>query len=83
MVEKAVLKDGSHMLVFENVEWCAEAAAGWVQKWFDGWLADEKFWTEYRSRHSDEDMLRMSKEASMVARMPAGTKRGDFPKGKL
>jgi hypothetical protein len=81
-VEKAVLKDGSHTLVFENVEWCADTAAGWVQKWFDGWLAD-RFWIKYRSRHSDEDMLRMSKEASMVAKMPVGTKRGDFPKRKL
>ncbi|GAM43863.1 toxin biosynthesis protein [Talaromyces pinophilus] len=82
-VEKAILKDGSHMLVFEKVGWCSGTAARWIQKWFNEWLVDEKFWTEYRSRHSDGEMLRFSKEASMVARMPVGTKRGEVLKGKL
>ncbi|KAJ5916067.1 hypothetical protein N7504_000082 [Penicillium tannophilum] len=83
MVEKVVLKGGSHTLVFENVGWCAQTGADWIQKWFDGWMADEKFWSEYQSRQSDAEMLRLSKEANVLAKMPCGTKRGDFPKGKL
>ncbi|KAJ5627653.1 hypothetical protein N7490_009881 [Penicillium lividum] len=82
-VEKAVLKNGSHTLVFENVKWCAETAATWIQKWFSGWLADEKFWSEYQSRHSDGEMLRLSKEAIAIAKIPTGTERGMLLKGKL
>ncbi|KAJ5647099.1 hypothetical protein N7490_003471 [Penicillium lividum] len=83
-VEKAVLPDGEHFLCFQQVGWCASVAGEWVEKWFNGWLADEKFWAEYRSRNSDEDMLRMSEEGMMVMKMRNGTKRGDFPpKGKL
>ncbi|GLA03056.1 hypothetical protein AnigIFM60653_002652 [Aspergillus niger] len=82
-VEKAVLVDGSHTLVFENVGWCAETAAGWIRKWYAGWLKDENFWSEYRSRQSDHDMLRLSKEAVQVAKMPVGAKRGEACKLKL
>lgn len=83
-VEKAVLPEGEHFLCFEQVGWCAGIAGEWVAKWFNGWLADEKFWAEYRSRNSDDDMLRISGEGMMVMKMPNGMKRGDFPpKGKL
>ncbi|KAJ5761193.1 hypothetical protein N7520_008349 [Penicillium odoratum] len=83
MVEKVVLKEGTHSIVCEDVGWCAEVGAGWIQKWFNGWLEDEKFWSVYQSRHSDDEMLRLSKEASISATVPIRTKRGDLPKGKL
>ncbi|KAJ5291897.1 hypothetical protein N7478_001148 [Penicillium angulare] len=82
-VEKAVLEDGEHTFVFDRVGWCAGVSSQWIQKWYNGWLADEKFWKEYRSRHSDENMLRLSEEALLVAKINAGTKREDFPKSKL
>ncbi|KAJ6014417.1 hypothetical protein N7540_009008 [Penicillium herquei] len=85
-VEKAVLPKGEHLICFEQPSWCASVTAEWIQKWFKKWLADEKFWEEYQSRGSDEDMLRISKEGLAAMKMPTMTKRGDFkfpPKGKL
>ncbi|KAE8329395.1 Alpha/beta hydrolase family-domain-containing protein [Aspergillus sergii] len=83
MVEKAVLPNGGHTLVFEQVDWCAERVADWTQRWFRGWLEDEKFWEEYQSRGSDKEGVRMSEEAFQIAQMPVGTKRGEKPKAKL
>ena len=34
MVEKAVLKEGTHLLVLEKVGWCAETAVGWIGRWY-------------------------------------------------
>ncbi|KAK1144344.1 hypothetical protein N8T08_005496 [Aspergillus melleus] len=83
MVEKAVLPNGSHTLVFEQVDWCAQVMADWTERWFQKWLEDEKFWQNYVSRHSDVTMTRMSEEAFQIAQMPVGTKRSEKPKGKL
>lgn len=83
MVEKAVLKDGNHTLVFENPDWCASVTADWVRRWFKGWLEDEKFWREYKSKSSDAEGLRLSKEAFQIAQLPVGTKRTERPKEKL
>ncbi|KAH8691974.1 putative toxin biosynthesis protein [Talaromyces proteolyticus] len=75
MVEKTVLKGGSHTLVLENVDWSAKAAADWVEKWFSRWLADEKFWKEYLSRRSDAEMLKPSQDNLDVFTMAMGTER--------
>ena len=83
MVEKAVLPNGSHTLVFEQVDWCAQVMADWTQRWFQKWLADERFWREYVSRHSEAGMVKMSKEAFQIAQMPVGTKRSEKVIGKL
>ncbi|GAD98777.1 toxin biosynthesis protein [Paecilomyces variotii No. 5] len=83
MVEKAVLPKGNHTLVFENPDWCASVTADWVRRWFKGWLEDEKFWREYKSKSSDAEGLRLSKEAFQIAQLPVGTKRAEKPKGKL
>ncbi|GAB1206084.1 hypothetical protein APSETT445_004765 [Aspergillus pseudonomiae] len=83
MVEKAVLPKGGHTLVFEQVDWCASTVADWTQRWFRGWLEDEKFWEEYQNRGSDAEGVRMSEEAFQIAQMPVGTKRGEKPKAKL
>ncbi|KAK2734201.1 hypothetical protein FQN57_001855 [Myotisia sp. PD_48] len=83
MVEKALLPEGGHTLVFEQVDWCAIVIGNWMQRWFKGWLEDEKFWREYRSRHSDADMIRLSEEAFQIAQMPVGTKRSQKPPAKL
>ena len=83
-VEKAVLLEGEHFLCFQQVGWCANVAGEWVERWFQGWLEDEKFWANYSSRNSDQDELRISEDGMMVMRMPSGTNRKDFPvKGKL
>lgn len=83
MVEKAVLPKGGHTLVFEQIDWCAQVMAGWIERWFRRWLEDEKFWQNYLSRHSDVTMMRMSEEAFQIAQMQVGTKRTEKPKGKL
>ncbi|KAJ5946615.1 hypothetical protein N7454_003454 [Penicillium verhagenii] len=83
-VEKSLLPEGEHFLCFEQIGWCASVAGEWVERWYKGWLADEKFWAEYRSRNSDDNMLRISEEGKIVMKMQSGTIRGDFPpKGKL
>ncbi|KAL4879535.1 Alpha/beta hydrolase family-domain-containing protein [Aspergillus karnatakaensis] len=75
MVERAVLKDGTHTLVFEQVGWCAEVSTDWIGRWYKGWLEDEKFWQGYKSKNSDEQMLRLSDEALKAAQRPMGSKR--------
>ncbi|KAF5866560.1 hypothetical protein ETB97_011445 [Aspergillus alliaceus] len=83
MVEKAVLLKGGHTLVFEQVDWCASTIADWMHRWFQGWLEDERFWQEHRSRHSDAEGIRLSEEAFQIAQMPVGTRRSKKPKPKL
>lgn len=83
MVAKAVLKGGSHVLCFEEIQWCAETAAGWLQKWFQQWLADEKFWSEYQSPNSDEQGLRLSEEAQVSMGLPSSLTKDERLKGKL
>ncbi|OKL57974.1 hypothetical protein UA08_06544 [Talaromyces atroroseus] len=85
MVEKAVLAEGSHTLVFEELDWCASVTADWIQSWFRRWLGDEEFWRGYQSPNSDSEMLRLSDEAFQVAQMSVGTKRTEKAtlKGKL
>jgi hypothetical protein len=84
MVEKAVLDQGSHLMVFEEVNWSATVAADWIGRWFRGWLEDEKFWREYKSKKSDADMLRGTEAWVKVTEFPMFTKRvGGGPKEKL
>jgi hypothetical protein len=85
MVEKTVLPEGSHTLVFEELDWCASVTADWVRRWFRQWLDEEEFWRGYKSRNSDAEMLRLSDEAFQVAQMAMGTKRTERVnlKGKL
>lgn len=79
MVEKVVL-DSSHVLVFEQIDKCAEVAADWVRRWFQGWLEDEKVLAEYKSKRSDADMIRASDAGLQVTRMKWFSKR---PTAKL
>jgi hypothetical protein len=79
MVEKCVF-DASHTIVFEQTDTCAKVAADWVQRWYQGWLANEKVLAEYQSKRSDVDMIRASEATLQVARMKAGSKR---PAAKL
>jgi len=59
-VEKAILPESGHLLVFEDVKECAIVSAEWTMSWFRQWLKDEKFLREYGSRKSDRDMRRGS-----------------------
>lgn len=79
MVEKVVL-DSSHVLVFEQIDKCAEVAADWVRRWFQGWLEDEKVLAEYKSKRSDAHMIRASEAGLQVTRMKWNSKR---PAAKL
>ncbi|KAL4982171.1 Alpha/beta hydrolase family-domain-containing protein [Aspergillus falconensis] len=83
MVEKAVLEEGSHNVVLEEVGWSAEVAADWIRRWYKGWLEDETFWKGYQSKNSDADMLRLSEAAMEAAKKPTGTKRPEVPNPKL
>jgi hypothetical protein len=42
-VAKAVLPEAEHLFCFEHVGWCARVMDEWIEKWFNEWLADEKF----------------------------------------
>ena len=82
-VEKAVIEKGSHLVVFEEVARCAEVASDWIKRWFNGWLEEEKFWREYKSRKSDDDMLRFTDDWIRVANAKKDSKRPGVSKGKL
>ena len=82
-VEKVVLEKGSHLLVFEEVAWCAEVASDWIERWFNRWLEEEKFWREYKNRKSDDDMLRFTDDWIRVANMMQDSRRPGVSKGKL
>ncbi|KAL2833134.1 putative toxin biosynthesis protein [Aspergillus pseudoustus] len=83
MVEKAVLEDGNHNVVYENVRWSAGVAGDWIRRWYAKYLGDERFWSEYRSRSSDAEMLRLSDEALTAAKRPVGTRRKDTLESKI
>ncbi|KAL3480180.1 Alpha/beta hydrolase family-domain-containing protein [Aspergillus californicus] len=83
MVEKAVLPEGSHLLVLEQVGWSASVSADWIGRWYKGWLEDEEFWHGYKSKDSDPEMLRLSEAALEVAQKPTGTKRPERADSKL
>ncbi|RLL96295.1 hypothetical protein CFD26_101286 [Aspergillus turcosus] len=82
MVDKTVSPKGTHLVVFEEVGWCAEVAASWIEKWFGRYLKEEEFWRTYQSKKSDPQMLRNSEASIRVAKMVLGP-RGGVAKGKL
>ena len=57
-VGKAVFEKSGHLLVFEHVDECARVSADWIDQWFRQWLAEEEFHKRYRSKKSDDAMLR-------------------------
>ncbi|RAH75552.1 putative toxin biosynthesis protein [Aspergillus aculeatinus CBS 121060] len=78
-VEKAVLGSGSHMLVVEEVGWCAERMARWLGGWFARYEAEERFWGGYRSKKSEGgEMVRASEEGFEASVGDLGEER---PKG--
>jgi hypothetical protein len=82
MVDKTVLPKATHLVVFEEVGWCAEVAASWIEKWFARYLKEEEFWRTYQSKKSDPEMLRNSEASIRVAKVVIGS-RGGVAKGKL
>ena len=75
MVAKAILEKGSHILVLEDVDWSANVASDWVQKWFSRWTEEEGFWETYQSKRSDAEMLRLSEQAFKVSQLKSVTER--------
>ena len=59
-VEKAVLQGSGHLVVFEKPVESASITAGWIKKWLEQWITEEKIVREYKSKKSDDGMLRMS-----------------------
>ncbi|EAW08565.1 putative toxin biosynthesis protein [Aspergillus clavatus NRRL 1] len=83
MVDKAVSPQGTHLVVFEDVDWCAQVAADWIGRWSQRYLQEEKFWRSYRSKKSDADMLRSSEAALAVAKLMLGASRKEIITSKL
>ena len=61
MVKGQVSQGSGHLVVFEQPAETAGVAADWIQKWFDKWLADERFLQTYESEKSANGMLEVSK----------------------
>lgn len=74
-VGKISIANYGHLIVFENPGEVANAASEWVNKWYDGWQAEEKFWHDYKSKSTEDDMLRMSKAWIEAMKLPAETSR--------
>ncbi|GFG23216.1 toxin biosynthesis protein, putative [Aspergillus udagawae] len=82
MADKTVSPKATHLIVFEEVGWCAEVAATWLEKWFERYLKEEEFWRTYQSKKSDPEMLRNSEASIRVAKVVTGS-HGGIAKGKL
>ena len=74
-VEKSVLQGSGHLVIFEKPDECANVAADWIRRWFDRWSAEEKTLRDYRSKKSDEGMLRMSQAWVDAVKVPVNTPR--------
>ena len=74
-VEKEVLQESGHLVVFEKPDECANVTAAWIDRWFDRWLAEEKILNNYKSKQSDESMLRMSQAWADAVKLPANAPR--------
>ena len=74
-VEKSVLQESGHLVIFEKPGECANVTADWIQRWFDRWLVEERILREHKSRKSDDGMLRMSRAWVDAVRLPANTPR--------
>ena len=59
-VQATVIDKSGHMLPVEQPAILAEAAIGWISKWYGNWLTNEKFMNGYKSKKSDNDMLAVS-----------------------
>ncbi|PQE08765.1 toxin biosynthesis protein [Rutstroemia sp. NJR-2017a BVV2] len=82
-VQRVVFPDSGHLLVFENVQESARASADWIERWFQQWLADERFYKGYESKKSDKDMLRVSKAWAATTKLSTLTPRPSPIKEKL
>ena len=79
-VGKAVMRGLGHLVVFEKPGEVAGAVGKWIKEWYRGWLKEEEFWREYKSKTSDESMLRTSKAWVEALRLPVDTLRSKGPK---
>ncbi|PQE09746.1 toxin biosynthesis protein [Rutstroemia sp. NJR-2017a BBW] len=82
-VQKVVFPEAGHLLVFENVQESARASAEWIDRWFQQWLVDERFYKGYESKKSDKDMLRVSKAWVATTKSSNLTPRPSLIKEKL
>lgn len=80
-VEKAVMQDTGHLLVFEKVAAAADSAAEWIGRWHAGWKEEEIFWRDYKVGKSDGEMLRVTKKWVERVKLPVDTPR--MRSGKL
>ena len=78
MVEKSIVSGATHLLAFERPNETAAAAADWIRRWHERWLADEERMRRYGTKISEDGMLRMSKAWIDAASLPVDSPR---PKG--
>ena len=74
-VEKRVLRGSGHLVIFEKPGECANVTGDWIRRWFDRWLAEEKILRDYRSKKSDDGMLRMSQAWVDAVKLPVNASR--------
>lgn len=74
-VEKEVLQGSGHLVVFEKPDEAASVTAGWIQRWLEQWLAEEKILCDHKSKKSDDSMLRMSQLWVDTVKLPVNTSR--------
>ncbi|KAI9644583.1 hypothetical protein NHQ30_006604 [Ciborinia camelliae] len=82
-VQRVMVPDSGHLLVFENVHESARVSADGIERWFHQWLIDEKFYKTYESKRSDKDMLRVSKAWVATTQLSNLTPRPRLIKEKL
>ena len=74
-VEKAVLQGSGHLVVFEKPDESANVTAGWIKKWLEQWMTEEKIVRDYKSKKSDDGMLRMSRLWVDAVKLPMSASR--------
>ena len=74
-VEKHILENAGHLVILEHPGKCAQVAIDWIKRWQEKWLADEKFFAEFKDKKSDESMMRVSEAWVKAMKLPSNALR--------
>lgn len=74
-VQEVVLQETGHMLPFEKVKECADFISGWITKELRSYCVDKKFYSDYVSGKSENDMRVLSKQWLEAVRLKANVGR--------
>lgn len=75
MVQKKVLENDGHLLVFENPGESADATADWIQRWHASWLEEEQLIRDHKDPKPDGAMLRTSAAWVEAVKLPSNAPR--------